>query len=149
MSLWLQALDQHLNFKGNYNPKDNAKTVFAFLSMGVPRDWWERALNSNSPIHDSHVYVLVDLYGIFKEIPELTDQISYKHLAAIAFADERHTSAPFWGRSQSELTIEDYIKKTNEILAEQPDIANLCKIIESRAKELAQIRQEENQSCKN
>jgi len=149
MSLWLQALDQHLNFTGNYNPKDNAKTVLAFLSMGVPRDWWEDAMRNNNLVKDSHVYVLIDLYEIFKETPELVDQVSYKHLAAIAFADERYTNTPFWGRSQSELIVEDYIRKANEILADRPDVASLCNIIEARAIELIQNRQEEKQLCKN
>jgi hypothetical protein len=128
MSLWLESLCQHL---GN-DLKENAKVILAFLSMPVPRGWWERALQTDSP-PKSYISVLEDLQNELLKLPELSGRVDYKVLVALAFIDAADNHNDVFGDTCSRHSIEVYLDRANKVLIQRPEVNKLGEAIEMTA----------------
>ncbi len=128
MSLWYESLGQHL---GN-NLEENAKIILAFLSMRVPRSWWEHALQTGS-LGSSYIGVLKDLQKNLVKLPELSARVDYKVLVALAFIDDGDNTKDEFGDPNSRHSIEDYIDRANKVLIERPEVNKLGEVVAKRA----------------
>ena len=59
MSLWYESLSLEL-YDWDDNPVKKAKCILAYLSMPVPRSWWENALKTGR-IDSVLATLLIDL----------------------------------------------------------------------------------------
>jgi hypothetical protein len=85
MSLWYESLSLGLYDCGD-NMAERARYILAYLSMPVPRSWWEHALRSGH-VDDTHASVLRDLRMELWEVVDLRDKLSSGLLIALAFID--------------------------------------------------------------
>ena len=128
MSLWYESLGQGL-YDCEENSEQRAKCILEHLSMGVPRSWWERALEEKT-VHESHVDLLHDLYEELQKAPGMADW-NFDLLVALAFVD------PQSGAPIHERTIEEYLNKASEILTDHPELERLGDAIQNRSLQLA------------
>ncbi len=125
MSLWYESMCQHLG----HDVKENAKVILAFLCMPVPREWWERALQKDSP-PKSYISVLEDLQNELLKLPELSGRVDYKVLVALAFIDAADNHKDIFGDVDSRHSFEDYLDRANKVLIERPEVNKLGESIE-------------------
>ena len=127
MSLWLQSLSFCLQDSED-DLESRAKCILSYLSMGTPRLWWARALETNS-IQSSHAGILNDLRKELIAIPELAGKIDSGMLVALAFADKKGEKGRF-GDDDSPYSIEEYLDKAKDILIERPELYELGRLID-------------------
>jgi hypothetical protein len=129
MSLWYESLAFSLYGCGE-NPKKRAKCILSYLSMPVPRSWWERALRTGY-VDDTHASVLRELMVELSNLADLRGVITSGLLVALAFVQEDSAGS----RSHTikgETTVEDYLIKAEKVLAERPDLAQLGRLIDQK-----------------
>jgi hypothetical protein len=131
MSLWLQSLSFCLH-DAEDDLELKAKCIFSYLSMDIPRFWWEQALKTNN-IQSSYASIVYDLKKELLNKPELVGKINSGLLVALAFADKEGTKASF-GDIDSPYSIKEYLDKAKEILIERPELGKLGKLIDNIGK---------------
>jgi len=127
MSLWLQSLSYCLDDSGN-NLESRAKCILSYLSMDIPRLWWEQALKTNS-VDSSYADILHDLKKELMNIPKLAGKIDSGLLVALAFADKKEMK-PEYSSVDSPYSMEEYLDKAKEILVERPELIELGRLID-------------------
>ena len=128
MSLWLESLFNALYDCGD-NPLGKSKRILAYLSMPVPRTWWEHALESGR-VEDAHVSILNDLRAELLKVRKLRNQISSSILVALAFIEDNESNN---GKNYSnDIKIDDYISKAKEVLVKQPELNRLGGLIDEK-----------------
>jgi hypothetical protein len=129
MSLWYESLGLCLYDCGE-NLEERAKCILAHLSMPVPRSWWEHALKTGS-VQSTHASLLHDLQMELSKLADLREQLSSGLLVALAFMDDRAPGVPSdrFGDVNSQHTLNDYLTKAKEILAERPELTQLAILI--------------------
>ena len=128
MSLWLQSLSFCLD-NSEDNLESRAKCILSYLSMDIPRLWWEQALKTNN-VQNSHAGILHDLRKELLKIPELDGKIDSGLLIALAFMDKKGTK-PAYGSVDSPYSIEEYLNKAKEIFISRPELNTLKQWIDS------------------
>lgn len=135
MSLWYEGLGEWLGGYSGDNQADNpniqekqAKIVLAFLSMYVPRGWWERALQTGR-IDRSHASVLRELKPYIDKVPDLSAFKDFSLLVALAFIDDEPDNNPRWGRPDSPYSPVEYLAKAQEILILRPELLKIGEMI--------------------
>jgi hypothetical protein len=131
MSLWLQSLSFCLHDSGD-DPELKAKCILSYLSMDIPRLWWEQALEKKD-IQSSHAGILNDLKKELMELPKLIGKIDSGILVALAFADKEGEKVKF-GNDDSPYSIQEYLDKAREILIERPEFGELGRLIDNEGK---------------
>ena len=131
MSLWLQSLEWCL-YDCEDNPGEKAKCILSHLSMGVPRSWWESALQTGS-VSESYIHILHDLRGELMETSALSELPEFGLLVALGFIDEDIKDKRF-GSVDSQYSIEQYIFRAKIILNKNNKLRILGKMIEEKAK---------------
>ena len=113
LSLWLQSLSLCLDDSGN-DPESRAKCILAYLSMTVPRSWWDRALKENT-IAENLARLLYDLRNELVKVPGLDQNFEFALLIALAYADDDTIEAKHsFGNVDSQYSIEDYLNKAKK-----------------------------------
>jgi hypothetical protein len=117
MSMWLESLSYCLYDAGD-DLESQAKCILSYLSMDVPRSWWEQALETNS-VRESHARILHDLRKELLQVPGLPENIDFGLLVALAYADD-----------DSPYSLMEYLDKAKEILAARPELERLGRLID-------------------
>jgi len=126
MSLWYESLSCALS--DGIPPKQKARTILEYLSMPVPRSWWENALNAGN-VDSSHASIIHDSRMELSKILEPGEIISSGLLVALAFTDM--DDVKYGGkRNKGGTEIVDYLCKAKMVLAERPDLAELGRQID-------------------
>jgi hypothetical protein len=130
MSLWLDSLSQCLeNYKITSDTNSHLKNsvlekralcIFEYLSMDVPRSWWERCLEDIS-IRDGYTRIVIDLLKELKRLPDLHNRVTEDVLIAMAFIDKSKLPEV----SISNWSIEEYIRAAEEALIELPQLRSI------------------------
>jgi len=129
MSMWLESLSYCLYDSGD-NPESRAKCILSYLSMDVPRSWWEMALETNS-VQSSYASILRDLRKELLRVPGLPEKIDFSLLVALAFADDdKEKRESKFGYDDSKYSLQEYLDKAREILLARPELGNLGKLID-------------------
>jgi hypothetical protein len=134
MSLWYESLSLGLDDCVN-NVVERARYILAYLSMPVPRSWWEHALRSGH-VNDTYASVLRDLRTELSKMVDLRDKLSSGLLVALAFIDNDVPGVltDRFGDVDSQHTFDDYLARAKEVLAERPELAQLGRLIDEEEK---------------
>ena len=129
MSLWYESLCMALYDCGD-NAAEKAKYILAYLSMPVPRSWWEQALQTGDV--RNWTSVLIDLQKELSKSIDLPEQPSASLLVALAFIDddEPQNSSRRFENIASNYTPDEYIDKAKRVLAKRPELARVGDLIE-------------------
>jgi len=129
MSLWYDSLGMALYDCGD-NAAEKAKCILAYLSMPVPRSWWEAALQTGDV--RNWASVLRDLQLELSKSIDLPEQPSASLLVALAFIDddEPQKSSGRFENIASNYTPDEYFAKAKTVLAKRPELAGVGDLIE-------------------
>ncbi len=129
MSLWYESLSFALYDCGD-NPVTKAKCILAYLSMPVPRSWWEQALQTGDV--RNWAPLLCDLRMELSKSLDLHEELSPDLLVALAFIDddEPQNSSSRFGDDDSKHTPDEYIANAKKVLTKRPELAQLGILIE-------------------
>ena len=131
MSLWLQSLSFSLYDAGD-DLESRAKCILSYLSMDVPRSWWERALETNS-VPSSYANILGDLRKELLGVPGLPEKIDFSLLVALAFADDdKDKRESKFGYDDSPYSLQEYLDRAREILIARPELDQLERLIDKQ-----------------
>mgnify|MGYP000144441804 CR=1 FL=1 len=129
MSMWLEILSYCLYDAGD-DLESQAKCILSYLSMDVPRSWWEQALETNS-VRESHARILHDLRKELPQIPGLFEKIDFGLLVALAFSDDDNDKRESkFGYNDSPYSLKEYLDKAKEILTARPELGRLGRMID-------------------
>jgi len=127
MSLWSESLS--ICLYDCENQEEEIRCILSYLAMPVPRDWWEKCLQSNK--------VRKDLVQLLKELCQDLHKmtglkwIDYSLLIALAFIDEdvadnqRRFSA-----FESQYSTDEYFQMAKTVLDKKPELKKLVKMID-------------------
>jgi hypothetical protein len=134
MSLWYESLSLDLYDCGD-NVVERALHIFAYLSMPVPRSWWEHALRSGY-VDDIHASVLRHLRMELSKVVDLRDKLSSGLLVALAFIDGDMSRVPSdrFGDVDSRHSFDEYLTRAKKVLAERQELAQLGSLIDEEEK---------------
>ena len=129
MSLWYESLSFELYDCGD-NPVKRARCILAYLSMPVPRSWWEQALQTGDVAN--WVQILRELQIELANSLDLQEQISPDLLVAPAFIDDDESGDQLcrFDNIASKHTPEEYFAKAKTVLAKRPELARVGNLIE-------------------
>jgi len=129
MSLWYDSLGMALYDCGD-NTAEKAKCILAYLSMPVPRSWWEAALQTGDV--RNWASVLIDLQLELSKSIDLPEKPSASLLVALAFIDddEPQKSSGRFESIASNYTPDEYFARAKTVLAKRPELARVGDLIE-------------------
>lgn len=129
MSLWYESLGMALYDCGD-NAAEKAKYILAYLSMPVPRSWWEKALQTGDV--RNWASVLSDLQEELSKSLDLPEQPSASLLVALAFIDddEPQKSSGRFENISSNYTPDEYLARAKTVLEKRPELASVGDLIE-------------------
>jgi len=128
MSLWYDSLGMALYDCGD-NAAEKAKCILAYLSMPVPRSWWEQALQTGDV--RNWAPVISDLQLELSKSIDSPEQLSASLLVALAFIDD--DSQQSFGRFDSMASNyppDEYFARAEMVLAKRPELARVGELIE-------------------
>ena len=128
MSLWYESLSLALYDCGD-NPVEKARCILSYLSMPVPRSWWEQALQTGDI--RNWASLLSELQMELSKSLDLHEELSPDLLVALAFIDDDEPQNPS-GRfddTASKYTPDEYIAKAKKVLAKRPELAQVGSLI--------------------
>jgi hypothetical protein len=125
MSLWYENLSLCL-FACGGNIEQRARCIFAYLTMPLPRAWWEEAL-STGIISCNYAFILHKLQLQLRNVPHIKKELSFGLLIALAFIDcgTPEEMIRSIGPADNKIGLDDYISKAKQVLAERPELASL------------------------
>lgn len=129
MSLWYESLALSLYDCGE-NQKERVRCILSYLSMPVPRGWWEHALRTGY-VGDTYASLLRELREELSNLLNLREVVSSGLLVALAFVGEGTTEFGLH-TTNSQANVEDYLIKAKEVLAKRPDLAQLGTLIDEK-----------------
>ena len=129
MSLWYDSLGMALYDCGD-NAAEKAKCILAYLSMPVPRSWWEQALQTGDV--RNWTSVLRDLQLELSKSIDLPEQSSASLLVALAFIDddEPQKSSGRFENIASNYSPDEYFARAKTVLEKRPELARVGDLIE-------------------
>ena len=128
MSLWYESLSLALYDCGD-NPVEKARCILAYLSMPIPRSWWEQALQTGDI--RNWASLLSELQMELSKFLDIHEELSSDLLVALAFIDDDEPQNPS-GRFEdtaSKYTPGEYIAKAKMVLAKRPELAQVGSLI--------------------
>jgi hypothetical protein len=128
MSLWYESLSLELYDCGD-NPVEKARCILAYLSMPVPRSWWEQALQTGDI--RNWAALLCELQMELSKSLDLHEELSPDLLVALAFIDDDEPQKPS-GRfddTASKYTPDEYFARAKRVLAKHPELAQVGSLI--------------------
>jgi len=138
MSLWYDSLGMDLYDCGD-SAAEKAKCILAYLSMPVPRSWWEQALQTGDV--SNWAPILGDLQRELSKSIDFPEQLSASLLVALAFIDddEPQNSTGRFDDPTSNHTPTEYFARAKEVLAKRPELARLGDLIEKATEQKDQM----------
>lgn len=129
MSLWYDSLGMALYDCGD-DAAEKAKYILAYLSMPVPRSWWEQVLQTGDVYN--WVPVVRDLQLELSKHADFTEQLSASLLVALAFIDEYEPqkSTGRFDQIASNYTPDEYFARAKKVLAKRPELVRVGDLIE-------------------
>lgn len=103
-----------------------ARCIIEYLSMPVPRSWWETAMETEE-LSDNHIRILRSLQGELSRLPRLGGHLSTALLITLAFTQNAQTSEPVEPRFVNEA-----LDRAREVLQVRRDLVNLAELIDAR-----------------
>ena len=135
LSLWYESLSLELYDCGD-NPLEKARCILAYLSMPVPRSWWEQALKTGDI--RNWATLLFELQMELSKSLGLHEKLNPDLLVALAFIDDDEPQNPS-GRFEdtaSKYTPEEYIAKAKQVLAMRPELAQVGRLIKKAMRQM-------------
>jgi hypothetical protein len=134
MGLWYESFAIDFYDCGE-NKQARAKCILSYLSMPVPRSWWEHALKTGH-VEETHAsFLRKSLAALSCEVGP-GENLNCGLLVALAFSEEPSNESGLID-TNSQTTVEGYLIKARKVLAERPDLARLGRLIDPRV-ELAE-----------
>ena len=132
MSLWYESLGMALYDCGD-NAAEKAKYILAYLSMPVPRSWWEKALQTGDV--RNWAPLLSDLQLELSKSIDFPEQLCASLLVALAFIDddEPQNSSRRFDDIASNYTPDEYFARAKKVLAKRPELVRVGDLIEKIA----------------
>ena len=129
MSLWYESLSLALYDCGD-NPVEKARCILAYLSMPVPRSWWEQALQTGN-VHN-WTNLLCELQMELSKSLDLHEDLSPELLVALAFIDDDEPQNPScrFDDISSKYKPDEYFARAKKVLRKHPELAQVGNLIE-------------------
>jgi len=116
------------------NAAEKAKCILAYLSMPVPRSWWEQALQTGDV--SNWAAVIRDLQLELSKSIDFPEQFSTSLLVALAFIDDDpQTSTGRFDNMASNYPPDEYFTRAKMVLAKRPELARVGDLIEKAIKQ--------------
>jgi hypothetical protein len=135
MSLWAESLglaldgvvDQAATTEENQARagRARAKVILVYLSMPVPRSWWQHFLIKQVLPNEGILGMMRDLLDELKQLPELADRVDCARLVALAFLDESTNADPPFAQVKNVYSPEEYLAQADKVLAQRPELKGL------------------------
>ncbi|HVN97115.1 MAG TPA: hypothetical protein VMT62_11850 [Syntrophorhabdaceae bacterium] len=110
---------------------EQAQCILRYLSMRVPRLWWERGL-STGRIDKTHASIIRMFSKELSSILHLENDSTIALLIALAFANDPHAEIGLSAIDEGN-SIEDYLMRAREKLKERPDLVKIAAMIENES----------------
>ena len=112
------------------NPIEKARCILAYLSMPVPRSWWEQALKTGDV--RNWATLLCELQLELSKSLDLHEELSLDLLVALAFIDddEPQNSSGRFDDTASKYKPDEYFAMAKKVLAKRPELAQVGNLIE-------------------
>jgi hypothetical protein len=128
MSLWYDSLGMELYDCGD-DAAEKVKCILAYLSMPVPRSWWEQALQTGDV--SNWAPILGDLQLELSKSIDFPEQLSASLLVALAFIDDDpQKSHGRFDSMTSNYPPDEYFARAKMVLAKRPELARVGDLIE-------------------
>jgi len=128
MSLWYDSLGVELYDCGD-NAEAKVKCILAYLSMPIPRSWWEQALLTGDV--SNWAPILGDLQRELSKSIDSPEQLSASLLVALAFIDDDpQQSSGRFDSMASNYPPDEYFARAKMMLAKRPELARVGDLIE-------------------
>ena len=129
MSLWYESLSLDLYDCGD-NPVKKARCILAYLSMPVPRSWWEQALQTGDV--RNWATLLCELQMELSKSLDLHEELSPALLVALAFIDDDEQGKPSerFDNISSKHKPDEYFAMAKKVLAKRPELVQVGNLIE-------------------
>ena len=137
MSLWYESLSLGLYDCGD-NSTEKARCILAYLSMPVPRSWWEQALKTGDV--RNWAALLFELQMELSKSLDLHEELSPDLLVALAFIDDDEQGKPSerFDDTESKYAPYEYFERAKTILAKRPELAQVGELIEKASDQMDQ-----------
>ena len=128
MSLWYESLSLELYDCGD-NRLEKARCILAYLSMPVPRSWWEQALKTGDV--SNWATLLCELQMELSKSLDFHEELSPDLLVALAFIDddESLTLSDRFGDTANKHTPDEYFTRAKKVLAKRPELAQVGSLV--------------------
>ena len=133
MSLWYESLMDCLRGCGN-DVEEKATCIVTYLSMPVPRSWWERAMEAGT-LSASYIGILNDSLAELSQVVRLKGQLSYGLLIALAFTNDNAKGWSFGAEAERDSSIDEILSKARQVLIGYPELMQLANLIDATAKQ--------------
>lgn len=134
MSLWYESLLNSLRECGS-DVEKRAMCVIDYLSMPVPRSWWERAIESGT-LSDSYIGILNDSLKELSCVGRLKDQLSYGQLIALAFRNEDVQGEIIHEKTDNRASLDRALEDARQVFLGNPELIRLSNLIRDKSKQL-------------
>lgn len=128
MSLWFESFAESLDDCGD-NPEKRALCIVRYLSMPVPRLWWENAL-AKGIVDDSYLNIIEGCYRDLIELSGMPEAITYGTLIALPFTESNSEAKD---AVATQIYLQKHFSEANSILSKRPDLRQLANKIETNA----------------
>jgi len=137
MSLWFESLSLELYDCGD-NPVKRARCILAYLSMPVPRSWWEQALKTGDVRNWAEI--LCELQMELSKSLDLHEQLTPALLVALAFIDDDEQGKPSerFDDTESKYAPHEYFERAKTLLAKRPELTQVGELIEKASDQMDQ-----------
>jgi hypothetical protein len=127
MSLWYESLGESLYDCGNDLEK-RTRCILYYLSMPVPRMWWEKALQAGG-VPNSYIGILRELRDELLETLGTSHPVSVSVLIALPFTRDNSEARFEADNDYREYTLAKCLADAERVLEERPDLVRLGKAI--------------------
>lgn len=131
MSLWYESLSLALYDCGD-NPIEKARCILAYLSMPVPRSWWEQALQTGDV--RNWATLIWELQMELSKFLDLHEELSPNLLVALAFIDddEPQNSSDRFDDISSKHKPDEYFARAKKVLEKRPELNQVATWLKRR-----------------
>ena len=133
MSLWYESLMGCLQGCG-HDVEKKATCIVTYLSMPVPRSWWEQAMESGT-LSDNYISILSNSLAELSQVARLKGQLSYGLLIALAFTNDNAKEWSFGKDAGRDGSMDEILSKAKQVLIERPELMRLANLINAATKQ--------------
>jgi hypothetical protein len=116
----------HTTYNCGNDLEMRAKCIISYLSMDVPRSWWEQAMNTGE-LDESYFSILRDLRNELLKIDQFSQRADFGLIVALAFVDNNdENKEEKYNIFDSQYSVEKYLTDAEIILTTRNDIQKLA-----------------------